>query len=792
MSEQDPQMFLLNIAKRIDTEVESTEARTRFQTIIQMCRRHRGVTPSDRFGYWNGAVWAESPKFSQLHGTNIFQSLIRGAEANYYDAQIKLDISAKAGSFENRAAERLARGIYQILNVTQWQQTNAEQEMFYNTILKNNAYIISRFNKAKNSISLKKPEFAQMGYEQSGTAICPQCYSSVPYSSGTDVCPNCGAQGLSVMDDPTAVQDYGVSGFSEIPAGETEMVIASGLDVSVDDRDGRPADIKSAGWVEWRYFAQKNELQRIYGLKLKDKPKWSYPTRLKVALQRYQSGELGPTTDFDKQTYEVRQIWLDLAEYEDYVAPKAWTCGKTTIQVGERFADHYPNGMVFGYTGSEVMFCDGEDKNFRVKSAIWLADAASHYGLGAQAGLALQKKINILDNMAMEGEARSMKGSIAYVPEAVDGAHLEGQNTNIPLRPDFSTNGEPIKNFIMPVEVSGLSQSSLVYLNSQVSTMQRVMGVPDVTLGEGDPAARTASGMARIDQNATGLLIPAKRSEGAARAGWLMDQLMLIQEFYPAEAVQQFGERYGEEWLEDEIAAFLQADLNKAILISVVPGSEIPESRFDRQEKLRMDIMNQFVPLTPELQAQLARESGYEGMDVGFYESNTKLANKRYTWLKDTIVKQVEQLEMAYQIFEGQMTDPQTGQRAKDPMGNVVMNPVIQQLITAPQLQLNAQAENHEMQYMFWSAKVRELMASATDQPQVLIAACDAMMTSHTLANFEIETKKAALTGLSAQPAMAQDQLMQQSLTPPEPPAEKEKPAKPAGKAKPKAAAAKK
>lgn len=773
LSEQGPKEFLLNIAKRVSDEVESVESRTRLQTIVKMCRRHRGSTPSDLFGTWKNSIWAESPRFGELHGTNIFQSLVRGAEANYYEAQIKLDISSNAGNFQNRATERISRGIYEILNGKHWQPP-VEQELFYASILKNNAYIISRFNKAKAAVQLQKPQFSPVGYEQSGMAVCPDCYTSSSYSSGgqDQGCPQCGGQDLSVMNQPTKVQDYNVSGFTDIPAGETETIIADGLDISVDDRHGKPANIESCGWVEWRYPAQKSDLQRMYKLKLESKPKWSYPMRLKMAFKRYQAGDTGPVTEFDKQTYEVRQIWLDLAEYQDYVAPSDWTCGDMTIRQGQRFADIYTNGMVYGVVDQEIPFTDGEDKNRRVKACLWLADPESHYGLGAQAGLSLQRKINILDNMAMEGEARSMKGSIAYVPEAIDGAHLEGNNTNVPLRPDFATDGNPIKNFLMPIEVSGLSQSSLVYLESQMSVMQRVMGVPDVTLGEGDPSSRTAQGQALIDRNATGLIIPAKLSEGAARAGWLWDQLDLIQKFYPAEAVKQFGARYGEEWLDDEVQAFLSANLGKAVTIKAVAGSEVPESRFDKQQKLRGDIANGFIEITPEIRAKLARESGYDGIDPEFYDSNEKLAEKRYNWIKETLMPKMQQLEPAYDTLEGQLTDPKTGMRAEDGMGNKTPNPVIQQILTAPQMQISKQAENHEQQYIYWSTKCRELMGSAIEQPQVLIGVCEAMMTVHNMALFEAATKKATLGGLTNAPIAGHDAMSQAqaSAPPPEPP----------------------
>lgn len=762
--------YLLNVDRMVKDEAESDEAKLRAQTIITMCRRYRGTTPSDLFGFWRGGVWADSPRFSQLHGTNIFQALVHGAEAGFMQAQISLDIAAKANNFENRAVEKIARSIYEVLKREQWD--GKEQQIFHAAMLKLNAIAISRFNKSGGP-KLPVPNFEQIAYQQSGTWVCPGCYASGEGLSGTEECPACGTP-VSYLQDPQQVQDYAVGGYGEIDAGKTELIIADALDVTVDDRSGVAADISKSQWVQWRYFANKSELKKLYPhLVLKGKPEWAYTTRLKVALKRYESGEAMPKSAAEKNLYEVKQTWLDRCEYEDYVAPTSATIGGVSIQAGQRLTDLFPEGIVFGVVNQEVAFIDGEDKNRRIKSCVWLVDPNSFYGLGARSGLPIQKKINQLDNMAMEGEARSMKGSIVYHPEAIDGAHLEGANTNIPLRPDFALGGEPIKNFIMPVEVSGLSAASVAFLGTQVDTMQRVMGIPDVTLGEGDSAIKTATGQQLVAQRASGLMVPAKVSEGQMKVGWLKDQLDLIQTYYSPEALVKFGSRYGEEWLDDEVRAFFEADLTDAVSIQIVEGSEVPESRADKQMKLRNDIAAGFIPLTPELQIKLAQQSGYDGIDVNDYESNAKLAEKRFNVLKQQIAN--PQLEMAYQQAEMMLTDPKTGMRAADPSGTKIPNPIVMQILSAPQFQVNDQAENHQQHSEFWARKCREVMASGIDQPQVLIACADMMISRHKQSFFNEMVKGQSLQMLSQMPAQAGAQLMGQALTPPPPPEEKKK-----------------
>lgn len=763
VSEMPLDRYLLNIDKLVKTEQESQESKIRAQTIIQMCRRFRGTTPSDLFGFWSNGVWADSPKFSALHGTNVFQALIQGAAAGYLQANLSLDVSAKSNNFQNRSVEKIARSIYEVLNRNQWTD-GTEKDVFYASILKLNAFVISRFNKAGGPM-IKSPAFDPISFEQGGQWVCPNCYTS---GSGTaQECLACGSP-ISSLEDPSMMQDFTVPEFKDVPAGTVEIVVADGLDVTVDDRRGKSADITSCAWVQWRYLAAKAELKKLYPhLALKSKPEWSYNTRLKVALKKFKNGEASPESQFEKNNYEVKQTWLDLSEYEDYVSPSDITVGNCSLRANERLADKYPDGIVMGVVNNEVAFVDGENKNKRVKAAAWLTDPSSFYGLGARAGLPIQKKINQLDNMAMEGEARSMKGSIVYVPEAIDGAMLEGANTNIPLRPDFATGGQPLRNFMQPIEVSGLSGASLNFLSSQVETMQRVMGIPNVSLGEGDSNAQTASGQALIDRRATGLLVPAKKSEGQMKVGWLKDQLDLIQSFYSPEALLQFGARYGEEWLQDEVYAFFEANLDDAITIEIVEGSEVPETRFDKQQRLRNDVLAGLIPMTPALQSKLAQQSGYDGVDVNYFDSNHKLAQKRLAYVKEATSD--PQVEAAYQQMESMMIDPSTGQRAMDLQGNLIPNPILLQLIHTPQMAINKQAENHEQHFQFWAERTREFLSSGQQQPQVLIAVCDAMMTRHKQAAFEESTKAQALAGIMAAPPAAGNALMAQALTPQQP-----------------------
>lgn len=184
LSDMTPKEFLLGIAKRLEKENESERAREQAQTIYQMCRRHRGETPADLFGYWRDGIWCESPDYAFLHGTNVFQMLVRGAEANYNQIDIRLDVKANRNNPQTRSAVKIARRIYEILKERQWTET-ARQSEFYAKILKLNAFYISRFDKSKGALAVSQPQYEPVAYEEGGSFVCPECYATGNYSYRT-------------------------------------------------------------------------------------------------------------------------------------------------------------------------------------------------------------------------------------------------------------------------------------------------------------------------------------------------------------------------------------------------------------------------------------------------------------------------------------------------------------------------------------------------------------------------------------------------------------------------------
>lgn len=435
---------------------------------------------------------------------------------------------------------------------------------------------------------------------------------------------------------------------------------------------------------------------------------------------------------------------------------------QVVIKKGENASQKYPNGVLAIAVNDEIAGIYDNNYKRTVKTSVWLADPTSGWGLGAKAGLPIQKKINHLDNINMEGIDRALRGAIIYDSEAISGTSLEGSNTNIPLRSDFSRAGAPITDFFASVNTQGLSQDVMLFLQTQHDTIQKIMGVPDAAIGETNANNVTATGQQLEASKATGLLVPAKKSQAHAMEGWCLDQLCLIQKHYTPERIKtEFGSRFGEDWLDDEIQAFLESDLEKAITVEYVEGSEIPQTRAEKEQKLAMMISSGFVPPTPENISKLVSQSGIDGLDVGGYDTNLKIAQKRWTFIRETYKQNAEGLDLAFQQMETMMVDPATGQRLTDPMGNVIPNPILLQFLDAPTLQVVDEAEEHPIHETYWKKKTNELSGASQEQSRLLIELCRTMILRHQNGAFAQTAKAQTLMGMAQMPMQQVQQGMQ-------------------------------
>lgn len=774
--------YLLSLKKNL-TDTYKDQAETRINNIVTSCRRYRGSSPSDLFGFFSGRGWATHKAHFELHSTNQFQSLITGASVSYLSAKIQLDVTATSQDPRSRSIEKISKGIYKTIDTRDWNEIS-EKQMFFGGVLQLNYIIESRFNKDCDDEKLKIPKFSQVPMTTGGQYVCKnyQCNQNGPMSDieQNGACPQCQSP-VEVLSPPVTQPVDVHTGYDEIPAGATEMEVSGGWYWEVDPGNTECSNIKKARWVKKYQIVHVDELKRKYPhLKCEARTPFSYAMKWILAFERGKDNALGIEGKEDLEKREVQKFWFDKDMVEGYISPSFYQVGNFQIQPGQKLTDVCPDGLVTAFTGEEICYIDNEDKRNTLTAGCWKDDPTSFTGLGVLSAIPIQKKINRLENILWEGLTRSMFGSVIYNPEAFENGKLEGNNRNIALKKGWPQN-QPIDYYFRELNISGFSPQVQEYLQLQFDLMQKIMGVPDAAIGEADTSNTTYGGQQLLANRATGLVIPAKKSQAKAKEDWLLQQLQLVQKYYAPERIVKMGGRFGEAWTEEDIQAFMSADLCNEIIIEYKEGSEVPQTRAEQEQKLGalygLGVFQEGNPTKPEILKELVDLSGVNvSIDFNGYDSNNKLAERRYEIMKEAIDSNpnADQIFMQMQAAAG--INPQTGQ--PNP------NPFIGQILANPTMQVGPDSENHQQMIDFWSRQMRNEKANIKTSV-AFVAGMQSMIWAHQNAATQAGMTQNAIAGVSQLPSTLGAKAVESAFTPPEqgkPAAPAKKPAQSSGK----------
>jgi hypothetical protein len=189
--------------------------------------------------------------------------------------------------------------------------------------------------------------------------------------------------------------------------------------------------------------------------------------------------------------------------------------------------------------------------------------------------------------------------------------------------------------------------------------------------------------------------------------GWFRQQCKIAQSTWPPERYDYLRTRLGEEWLPEDIKAFLNADLDRDLEIDYVEGSEIPISMVEREVKLDNVIMklgaippDVMQTLPKELISQYLQTAGID-YDISNVEAQERLCMAR--------MKTIEQGMAQTEGMEPQLR--------------------VQMILGHPQLQVLPD-ENAESAIEFYVD--RQIAAMAREMPdQVYITILTEMITRH-------------------------------------------------------------
>jgi hypothetical protein len=689
MKEQKPlDQYLLAKAEEIEKKSKPGDE-ARAQVAVTMTRRFRGRTISDRFGRFsrNGTgQWvgdqnkAQVERLANMRHLPIVKPAVRANMAAMVTAKVRLRVEAGTKDPRASGAAGVAEGVLRYLDGHRdhWDE-RLEGRIAQMCQLSWGYFIRSRHNPRKAGERTTE----QDGWEQEtetlpGEAACAACgwggmfegdivadeASGLPVT----VCqnPECGGT-AEVVEEPRE-QEISVPAYKERNAGASETQVVSSYNVRIDERFTQGANLDAAHWFEYHYLAAEEELEADNpGLEVGTPSEWSYPLRWQRALESGDDGCIKWTKQFagSCEEHEVREISLRPEAYRNRGPERqvfVWKDGRGEpmmtpegepvlyLKAGESLIDKYPDGFRFRVADGKLLPGRPEEPgicphDFRRewKYGGYMPDAFSFWCHPATELETLQNDANnyyTIDAMYRERHGRN---NLAYNGQAFEDEAWETDFTPTKQGFDLGEDGDIRKQFAQ-VQTPSMPHA-LEGLNFLFEIAPTVGGPQPAAVGAPSPGEPYSAQLLQR-QSSLGLLALSQQSKANVKVGWGQDQVRLAQK-WPRERLELVRSRFGREWKDQDVEAFVNCDPDRDLVFSYVQGSEIPSLPVEQDLKYR-EFMTGLANLaaaigrpeiiTLEMIARGAELAGVD-LDIGDNDADRRLAESRLGCIREGLKK---------------------------------------------------------------------------------------------------------------------------------------------------------
>jgi hypothetical protein len=771
------EQFLLHKAERIRKRSESGEI-ARTQTSVGMTRRFRGESASDCFGYfsrnpgsvaWLGDLNEETELLANMKFLPIVKPAVRANMAAMVTARVALKVDPATKDPDLQGAAKVAEGIRDYLDghKEHWSEV-LESRIAEMSQLEFGYFIRSRHNRKKKGETIVETIFSDEELQMPGEYACSSCAKSGAFEGdfqkdvgsglSTTRCPSCG-EVAEVTEEPHMWIGPMPSGQKARNSGDSETCVVSSFNIRADGQRTQGGDLTKAHWFEHHYLEERDELEAANPDFELDAPgEWSYPLKWQFALENSELTCLQRKRWDNVDTFEVREIYLTREEYETHVEPQGSGyvlkdgVGNVmmdeegqpvfSISPGERLIDKFPAGFRFRLTGDKILPGTPDDPgiaacDFREEWTMggYMPDSHSLWMHPATELRKMQDDANRLYTIDMKYRERNSVRTLA-----ADGGMFDDEDFEYDIaitKQPLDTNDD-IRRHFAGVDAPNMSNAieGLKFVLDIIPTVGG--GLQQAAIGAPQPGEPYAAQLLQ-KQSSLGLLAPSQQSKARVKVTWFGQHLKLAQE-WPRERFAYIRSRFGEEWKDEDIDAFLNCDVERALILSYVEGSEIPATLIERELRYR-DFMTQLAEwaaasgqanlITPEMIAQGAEYSGVD-YDIGNVEADKRLAKKRY----DTICARLQKLR-----------------------DRVAPEELLVAVLSHPQLRVLPK-ENHATHIEYYADRERALMAE--DLPDVELVEClEGMILRHEKGGVEDAQNMQADQIAANAPQMAVEQMTQ-------------------------------
>jgi predicted RNA-binding Zn-ribbon protein involved in translation (DUF1610 family) len=281
-------------------------------------------------------------------------------------------------------------------------------------------------------------------------------------------------------------------------------------------------------------------------------------------------------------------------------------------------------------------------------------------------------------------------------------------------------NNQDWRHFLGYLEPGEMSQHVFNFIQFIIEIAKEESGVFDETVGNTE-AKETLGGRKMALNQSLSLMTPTQQSKALALVENTYIWLELWQKYAPDEAYTLIKGTFEEEWKPQDIEAFKALDIRRELAITIVEGTDIPRTQREMEERFLMAVnFGLFAepnPLPIQIRAHIVKSVLGIDFDIGNYAAYKRLAHRRY----EVLTQELEILEPneAFTILPDAQGFP-TRQLRPEILASMMQDPR-----TAPR-----DTDEHLVFIEFYTDRINGL-AGAKEPDEVLIAACEAMISAH-------------------------------------------------------------
>lgn len=627
------------LVTRTERWVKENEHGERFRTALGVTLHRRFM--NDYYGYWDKNLnsYLEVPS-AGLKSWPIIGPVVRTNNSNWLSTRIQLEITSNSSDPVKMGGERVARALFQNLYENLWTDTHEELMALY-CQLSFNWFGVSGCSARHGQKKMKVTRLRKEEVETDEPEYqCSECGASGPATdlaadeSGVDLagpvqCPACGNM-AATADSPTGdkAEVEVTDGYDEVNAPKNFFKILPSFLFRVDEVNGKAADLSGCQFVNMNRLSRRYELRENYGeeavkgLTPNDGKEWLDPVKW---WHRLESGTIATEKDYkasggaqsDDDLLQESIWWCTPASVAAWKSPSDYShpCG-FKIKKNQTIADAFKEagktytGLYFVMAGKKLLYVCPENHNDVLVSGLWIMNGASFWGKGQQELNDIQEAANAFFSMFYEYGMHSSMPQRIYDGNMFDRKDFKNRAGGMtPTRKGFMRNGKPLKYFIETLEPGRMSGDMFVIWESLVREGgEDIGGTPKSVVGQGDPTNKTAGGQALLTQRGLSLLIPSQKSKGQGLKRWAPQQLKFVQDYWSNEQIKEVLTKVDQSWEDQDVEAFRNMDLRFDLTYKVVPGTDIPVSHSEKEQRLMMTLPVLINPRIPvELRQQIAR-----------------------------------------------------------------------------------------------------------------------------------------------------------------------------------------